>query len=77
LRGVCWKEKLKDKLLELIREERTRTKENCLESQPVVEDTETCARITMGHLEELDLRNEHKVLGLNWNCVFDEFISNL
>ena len=35
------------------------------------------ARITMGHLEELDLRNEHKVLGLNWNCVFDEFISNL
>ena len=62
------------KLLELIREDRTRTKENCPESQPVVEDTETYARTTMGHLEELDIRNEHKVLGLNWNCVSDEFI---
>lgn len=61
-------------LLELIREDRTRTKENCPESQPVVEDTKTYARITMGHLEELDMKNEHKVLGLNWNCVSDEFI---
>ena len=60
-------------LLELIREDRTRTRENCPESQPVVEDPETYARITMGHLEELDMKNEHKVLGLNWNCVSDEF----
>ena len=62
------------KLLELIREDRTRTKENCPESQPVVEDTETYARITMGHLEEPNIKNEHKVLGLNWNCVSDKFI---
>ncbi|XP_015761461.1 PREDICTED: uncharacterized protein LOC107340610 [Acropora digitifera] len=34
----------------------------------------TYARITMGHLKELDMKNEHKVLGLNWNCVSDEFI---
>ena len=61
-------------LLELIREDRTRTKEDCPEPQPVVEDTETYARITMGDLEELDMKNEHKVLGLNWNCVSDEFI---
>ena len=61
-------------LLELIREDRTRTKENCYEPQPVVEDTETYARVTMGHLEELDTKNEHKVLGLNWNCVSDDFI---
>ena len=61
------------KHLELI-QDRTRTKENCPESQPVVEDTETYARITMGHLEELDIKNEHKVLGLNWNCVSDKFI---
>ena len=50
------------KLLEFIQEDRTRTKENCPESQPVVEDTETYARITMGHLEELDIRDEHEVL---------------
>jgi len=25
-------------------------------------------------LEELDIKNEHKVLGLNWNCVSDKFI---
>ncbi|XP_068686960.1 uncharacterized protein [Montipora foliosa] len=61
-------------LLELIREDRTRTKENCPETQSVVEDTETYARVAVGHLEELDMKNEHKVLGLNWNCVSDEFI---
>lgn len=61
-------------LLELIREDRTRTKENCPETQLVVEDTETYARITMGHLEELDMKNEHKLLVMNWNCVSDEFI---
>ena len=61
-------------LLELIREDRTRTKEDCPEPQEVVEDTEAYARITTGHLEELDMKNEHKVLGLNSNCVSDEFI---
>ena len=61
-------------LLESIREDRTRTKEDCHEPQPAVEDTETYERITMGHLVELDMKNEHKVLGLNWNCVSDEFI---
>ncbi|XP_068670918.1 uncharacterized protein [Montipora foliosa] len=61
-------------LLELIREDRTRTKENCPETKPVVEETETYARVAVGHLEELDMKNEHKVLGLNWNCVSDEFI---
>lgn len=62
-------------LLELIREDRTRAKENCPEPQPVVEDNEPYARITMGHLEELYMKNEHKVLGLNWNCVSDKFTS--
>ena len=38
-------------LLELILEDTTRTKENCPETQPVVENTETYARIAMGHLE--------------------------
>ena len=38
-------------LLGLIREDRTRTKKDCPEAQPVVEDTETYERITMGHLE--------------------------
>ncbi|XP_068724219.1 uncharacterized protein [Montipora capricornis] len=61
-------------LLELIREDRTRTKENCPETQPVVEDTETYVRVAVRHLEQLDMKNEYKVLGLNWNCVFDEFI---
>jgi len=28
---------------------------------------------TMGHLEKLNMKNEHKVLGLNWDCVFHEF----
>ena len=28
----------------------------------------------MGHLEKLDMKNEHKVLGLNWNCVSDKLI---
>lgn len=28
----------------------------------------------MGYLDELDMKNEYKVLGLNWNCVLDEFI---
>ena len=52
-------------LLELIQEDRTRTKKDCPEPQLVVEDTETYARITMGHLGELDMKNEHK--GLNWD----------
>ena len=42
-------------------------------SQSVVEDTETYARTTIGHLEELDVKNELKVLGLNWNCVSVEY----
>ena len=61
------------KLLELTREDRARTEEKTPGSQSAVEDTETYARTTIGHLEELDVKNEHKVLGLNWNCVSDEF----
>ena len=62
------------KVLDLIREDRTKAKGGSSEQRPVVEDTETYARTTVGHLEELDMKNEHKVLGLNWNCVSDEFI---
>ena len=40
----------------------------------VVEDTESYAKTTVNHLEKLDMKNGHKVLGLNWNCVTDEFI---
>ena len=61
------------KLLELTREDRARTEEKTPGSQSAVEDTETYARTTIGHLEELDVKNEHKVLGLNWNCVSDQF----
>ena len=57
-------------LLELICEDQTRIDENSL----VMEDTESYAKTTMGHLEKLDMKNEHKVLGLNWDCVSDEFI---
>jgi len=57
-------------LLELICEDQTRIGENC----PVMEDTESYPKTTMGHLEKIDMKNEHKVLGLNWECVSDEFI---
>ena len=40
----------------------------------VVKDTESYARTTTGNLESLQMKNQHKVLGLNWNCVSDEFI---
>ena len=62
------------KLLDLIREDRTKAEGDSSEQRSVAEDTETYARTTAGHLEELDMKNEHKVLGLNWNCVSDEFI---
>ena len=62
------------KLLDLIREDRTKAEGGCSEQRLVVEDTETYARTAVGHLEELDMKSEHKVLGLNWNCVSDEFI---
>ena len=39
-----------------------------------MEDTESYAKTTVNHLEKLDMKDEHKVLGLNWNCVTDEFI---
>ena len=62
------------KLLELISEEKAIVEESSSESKPVVEDTESYAKTTTGHLEKLDMKNEHKVLGLNWNCLSDELI---
>ena len=58
------------KLLELICEDQAGTVRTCA----VVEDTESYAKTTVNHLEKLDMKDEHKVLGLNWNCVTDEFI---
>ena len=58
------------KLLELICEDQVGTVGTCA----VVEDTESYAKTTVNHLEKLDMKDEHKVLGLNWNCVTDEFI---
>ena len=55
------------KLLDLIHEDCTKTEGGSSEQRPVVEDTETYTRTTVGHLEELDMKNEHKILGLNWN----------
>ena len=49
------------KLLELICEDQAGVDENCA----VVEDTESYAKTTVGHLEKLDMKDEHKVLGLN------------
>lgn len=57
----------------MIREDRTKAEGGSSDQRSVVEDTETYARTTVGHLDELDMKNEHKVLGLNWNCVSDEF----
>ena len=39
----------------------------------VVEDTESYAKTTTGNLERLEMKNRHKVLGLNWDCVSDKF----
>ena len=39
-----------------------------------MEDTESYAKTTVNHLEKLIMKDEHKVFGLNWNCVTDEFI---
>ena len=57
-------------MLELICEDQVGTVETCA----VVEDTESYAKTTVNHLEKLDMKDQHKVLGLNWNCVTDEFI---
>ena len=57
-------------MLELICENQVETIGNCA----VVEDTESFAKTTVNHLEKLDMKDEHKVRGLNWNCVTDEFI---
>ena len=38
----------------------------------MVEDTETYAKTTVENLEELQETDEHKVLGLPWNCKTDE-----
>ena len=58
------------KLLELICEDQVGTVGTCA----VMEDTESYAKTTVNHLEKLDMKDEHKVLGVNWNCVTDEFI---
>ena len=58
------------KLLELICEDQVGTVGTCA----VVEDTESYAKTTVNHLVRLDMKEEPKVLGLNWNCVTDEFI---
>ena len=57
-------------MLELICEDQVGTVETCA----VVEDTESYAKTTVNYLEKLDMRDEHKALGLNWNCVTDKFI---
>ena len=62
------------KLLELISEEQTRVGESSPESKMVVEDTESYAKTITGNLERLEMKNQHKVLGLNWDCVSNEFI---
>ena len=61
------------KLLELISEEQDRVEKGSPDSNSVVEDTQSYAKTTTGHLEKLDMKNEHKVLDINWNCVPDEF----
>lgn len=42
----------------------------------VVEDTQTYVKTTVGQLEELQAANQHKVLGIPWNCMSDEFCFN-
>ena len=58
------------KLLKLICEDQVGTVGTCA----VVEHTESYAKTTVNHLEKLDMKDEHRVLCLNWNCVTDEFI---
>ena len=52
------------KLLELICENQVETVGTCA----VVEGSESYAKTTVNHLEKLDMKDEHKVLGLNWSC---------
>ena len=40
----------------------------------VVEDTDAYAKTTVGNLEELQETDEHKVLGLPWNCKTDKLL---
>ena len=79
-RTACQKEVLlrnwvsnSPKVLELISEEQARVGESNSESKMVVEDTKSYAKTTTGNLERLEMTNQHKVLGLNWNCVSDKF----
>ena len=58
------------KLLEFICEDQVGTVGTCA----VAEDTESYAKTTVNHSEKLGMKDEHKVLGLNLNCVTDEFI---
>ena len=57
-------------MLELFCENQVETVGTCA----VAEDTESYAKTNVNHLEKLDMKDEHKVLGLNWNCTTDEFI---
>lgn len=57
---------------------RDRMKKEHLEKQESPPDEEqSCAKITVGGLEEIDPTKEHKVLGTNWNLAEDTIVLKL
>ncbi len=59
-------------LLSRIQDDRVKCEINETQEGTVVEDTETYAKTTVGNLEELQETDEHKVLGIPWNCKTDK-----
>ena len=61
-------------LLDRIQDDRVKCETNEARESGVVEDTDTYAKTTVGNLEELQETDEHKVLGLPWNCKTDKLL---
>ena len=61
-------------LLDRIQDDRVKCESNKARERGIVEDTDTYAKTTVGNLEELQETDEHKVLGLPWNCKTDKLL---
>ena len=61
-------------LLDRIQDDHVKCENNEARESGVVEGTDTYAKTTVGNLEELQETDEHKVLGLPWNCKTDKLL---
>ena len=52
-------------------------RERTAESSAIRREDESCAKMTVGGLDEIESTEEHKVLGSNWNLAMDTLVLKL